>query len=301
MKAAAIIVTCNRLSLLKENIAALHAQTRAADEIIVVNNGSTDGTDEWLKTQQDLTLVTQPNGGSSGGQLTGIKTAYQRGHDWLWCMDDDTIPSPTALERLLASPVAQKQTTGFLCSVVRWKDGSIHQMNSPDLDRKYVTMMDLLPKNALKVRTASFVSMLLHRRAVAAKGLPLREMFLWFDDAEYSARISSSFDCYQILDSVVEHRTEINSGVDFDNMRGLAVGKLRYGLRNFIFLRKWQAPSKITGLLRAIKSTLRMQMRIRRQFSGADRWTLTQAAWQGVFFAPSIERVDDFQPSTPNS
>jgi GT2 family glycosyltransferase len=299
VKAAAVIVTCNRLGLLKQNLAAVRAQTRCPDEIIVVNNGSTDGTAEWLAAERGLTVVTQANSGSSGGQLTGIKTAWERGHDWIWCMDDDTIPSPTALEKMLASPLARKETTGFLCSVVRWKDGSIHLMNPPDLDRNYVKMMDLLPLGALKARTASFVSILVHRRAVAAKGLPLRDMFLWFDDAEYSLRITRSFDCYQILDSVVEHRTEVNSFVDFENMAGTPKGKLRYGLRNFIFLRKWQAPSATVGWARAIKSALRMQLRICRQFSVGDYWELSTAAWSGIFFSPKIEFPGDARVASP--
>ncbi len=291
-KVAAVVVTRNRLELLKLAVAALRVQTRPADEIIIIDNASDDGTGAWLAQQKDLVVVPQPNLGGAGGFSEGIKRAYQRGHDWLWCMDDDTIPSPTALERLLASPLANRETTGFLCSVARWKDGSVHLMNAPDLDRKYTTMMELLPQGALKVRTGSFVSIMLHRRAVAARGLPLREMFLWFDDAEYSARISSSFDCYQILDSVVEHRTEINSGVDFDNMGKLAIGKLRYGLRNFIFLRKWQAPSATVGLARAVKSAVKMQLRARRQFSLPDQFQVAKAIWSGVFFNARIEYPD---------
>lgn len=41
---AAVFVTYNRLSLLKECIQALIAQTYPLDKIIVVNNSSTDGT-----------------------------------------------------------------------------------------------------------------------------------------------------------------------------------------------------------------------------------------------------------------
>ena len=81
-KIAAIVVTFNRLTLLQECIQALRDQTRRPDEIIVVDNSSTDGTREWLNAQLDLTVVRQGNLGSSGGQQTGIKTAYQKGYDW---------------------------------------------------------------------------------------------------------------------------------------------------------------------------------------------------------------------------
>ena len=52
---AAIVVTFNRLALLQECVAALRSQTRRPDEIILINNGSTDGTAKWLAEQSDLT------------------------------------------------------------------------------------------------------------------------------------------------------------------------------------------------------------------------------------------------------
>ena len=55
MKIAAVIVTYNRLYLLKEVLEAFDNQTRVPDYIIIVNNASTDGTEafleEWKKTE----------------------------------------------------------------------------------------------------------------------------------------------------------------------------------------------------------------------------------------------------------
>lgn len=47
MKIIAVVVTYNRLSLLKRNLDCLR-QNKPLSSIIVVNNGSTDGTAEWL-------------------------------------------------------------------------------------------------------------------------------------------------------------------------------------------------------------------------------------------------------------
>src|SRR4051812_22889241 len=101
---AAVVVTFNRLNDLTLCIATLRAQTRPLDAIIVINNGSTDGTDAWLKTQPDLRVVTQPNLGGAGGFATGMQTAYEAGFDKLWCMDDDCVADPGALAALLDSP-----------------------------------------------------------------------------------------------------------------------------------------------------------------------------------------------------
>lgn len=81
---SAVIDTYNRLALLKECVAAVRSQSRSPDEIIVVNNGGTDSTEEWLAEQDDLIVVNQGNSGGSGGYYTGFQTAYDRGYDWIW-------------------------------------------------------------------------------------------------------------------------------------------------------------------------------------------------------------------------
>lgn len=101
MKIFAIVVTYNRLELLKKSIGALRRQQRL-DQIVVVNNGSNDGTKEWLDGQADLQVIHQENVGGSGGFHTGIKVAYDEGADWIWCMDDDVFPKDGCLDELLS-------------------------------------------------------------------------------------------------------------------------------------------------------------------------------------------------------
>ena len=70
-KTAVVVVTRNRLELLKTCVAALRGQTRQPDEIIVVDNDSNDGTAEWLAAQKNLTVVRQQNTGGAGGFYEG--------------------------------------------------------------------------------------------------------------------------------------------------------------------------------------------------------------------------------------
>ena len=71
-KVIALVVTYNRQYLLTECITALRNQTRKPDAILVVNNGSTDNTEAWLRRQPDLEFITQANVGGAGGFYTGI-------------------------------------------------------------------------------------------------------------------------------------------------------------------------------------------------------------------------------------
>ena len=52
MKVLVVIVTFNRIELLKRSIESVRANQPFG--IIVINNGSTDGTKEWLDSQPDL-------------------------------------------------------------------------------------------------------------------------------------------------------------------------------------------------------------------------------------------------------
>lgn len=260
---AAIVVTHNRLELLKECIAALHAQTRKPDEIIVVDNGSDDGTPEWLHQQTELTTIRQKNLGSSGGQHAGMDMAWQKGHDWFWCMDDDTVARPRALEALVQSPAFSRGGTGLLASVVRWTDGAIHVMNAPHLAAKATLLgrfrfdhvqaakkLDAIIQaghdHCVEIRTATFVSALINRKAVEEVGLPLKGMFIWGDDTEFTTRVNRRFKMYSVPASEVLHKTSANEGPPRRTIRADQRLKYLYGVRNAIItFRSQVAPMPI--------------------------------------------------------
>ena len=213
-KIAAVVPTHNRLAMLKDCITAMRGQSRKLDEIIVVNNGCTDGTGEWLASQSDLTVVKQDNLGSAGGFYAGLKLAYQNGHDWVWCADDDSSAAPQALEFLTRCPYFEKENTGFLASLVLWTDGSVHSMNvmNPVFVKEWIGT--ILDERCFGVSSAAWAGMMVSRAAIAKVGYPIREFFAWSDDSEYSTRISEQFRCYAVLDSKLIHRTKENVGAD---------------------------------------------------------------------------------------
>ena len=286
---AAIVVTRDRLPLLQECVAALRAQTRRADEILIVNNDSRDGTRQWLDAQRDLTVIHQDNVGGAGGFHAGIKTAYGKGHDWFWCMDDDTIAHRDALEKLCAAPPFRAAQTGYLGSVVRWTDGAIHKMNMVGARGAgfewYNTVLD---DKCVPSDVSTFVSMLISRRAVAAVGLPLKEFFIWADDIEYSHRISQRFPSFHVLDSVVTHKTPANKNGDLQQIHPADAFKLRYGLRNQVCFMRRQSGASLRGL-RVAYFMARTTMLIVK--SRAPLSLLGNLAG-GLFFSPKIEMVE---------
>ena len=92
MRIIAVVVTYNRRELLKRNIHSLRQQDSPLSAIVVVNNGSTDGTAEWLAEQHDLKVISQENVGGSGGFYTGIREAYDMGADSFKVFMTVTLP-----------------------------------------------------------------------------------------------------------------------------------------------------------------------------------------------------------------
>ena len=96
MDFSVIIATYNRRELLLRAIQALRAQTLDPDrfEIIVVDDGSTDGTAAALQGS-GAQVFSQPNRGPAAARNLGLQQARGR---WVVMTDDDTIPSPRWLE-----------------------------------------------------------------------------------------------------------------------------------------------------------------------------------------------------------
>ena len=87
-----IIPTRNRADMLHNTLEALTRQTRAPDEVIVVDNGSTDNTRQVIERFEDLLPVRyfyEPVPGAGQARNTGIRHANS---EVLAFTDDDCIP-----------------------------------------------------------------------------------------------------------------------------------------------------------------------------------------------------------------
>lgn len=179
IKIAAVVVTYNRIELLKQCIDSLRNQSHTLDEIIIINNSSTDGTIEWLETQYDLTFITQENSGSAGGQYTGIKTAYEKGYDWIWCIDTDIILQHNALENLVKCDPFALASTGFLTSTILFIDGNLAHPNIPELANSYELLNAFTSGKPIPILSASFGALLVRRDVVKQTGFPCKDFFIW--------------------------------------------------------------------------------------------------------------------------
>lgn len=219
-KVGVVVVTYNRIALLKEVIESLRKQTYTNFQIVVVNNGSSDGTADWLVEQKDVITITQENSGGAGGFFTGMKfVAEHAEYDYCWVMDDDVICQPNALYELLKA-YQVRDNIGFVCSRVVGIDGC--PMNTPVISVKltangYMDLYDYVAEWAMvRVDCATFVSVLVGVERIKELGLPYKEYFIWGDDSEYTTRISTLYPSYIACRSVVLHKRAIQKALIFE-------------------------------------------------------------------------------------
>jgi rhamnopyranosyl-N-acetylglucosaminyl-diphospho-decaprenol beta-1,3/1,4-galactofuranosyltransferase len=302
MSVIAVVVTYNRLDLLKECVAAIEAQERKPEGILVINNGSTDGTLAWLNSKPNITTITQANSGGAGGFYTGIKEAYKSGADYIWLMDDDTISRQDSLSKLLGAYnvlAPEDDEFGFMASKVVWTDGNQHLMNRveevPVLEgkqsREYYKEKGIIP-----IMAATFVSVLLSRTAVKKAGLPLKSFFIWHDDIEYTVRITRcGFKGGLVPDSIAEHKTPTNYKNDLYLDDAKNAWKYKYGLRNQLYCRRHDK-SYGSFLRNVLKRSVALPLKIlvnRKE----GKWPFIKAVWQScwsaLWFNPAKEQVED--------
>lgn len=291
MKVVAVVVTYNRRELLQKTLVGLESQERPVDHILVIDNASTDGTDAMLaeRTPGAPTTIERmsENTGGAGGFARGTELAFELGADAIWLMDDDTVPQPGSLGPLVSALEDAEERLGampsFACSLVLWHDGSLCEMNTPvptwDWPRPLTMGADYTLSSS-----CSFVSVLVTREAVRTVGLPSPNFFIWFDDAEYTLRLSKFRPGIFVPASTVNHLLPQNRGVNFGDVNDSNLWKFEYGVRNQVgSALAMRSPVMMASL---VENSLKQLYR-----SGVPwklRLKLAKSAVKGLRFRPSI-------------
>lgn len=117
MKFGVIIVTYNRLALLKECVGCVLSQTEPFSNICIVDNHSSDGTADWLENlpasfQAETGSCRAPffdicrleeNLGGAGGFAYGMRRLADTDCDWILIIDDDAMIAPDYMAELKTS------------------------------------------------------------------------------------------------------------------------------------------------------------------------------------------------------
>lgn len=162
-----VIATYNRSGLLRETIESVFKQTFPDFELIVVDDGSTDDTEQVLQSYGDrLRYLRQENRGPSAARNFGVANARA---SWISIQDSDDLCAPDHLETLY-SFVEKKPALGMVFANGAYIDDPrgktiIPQEKSKRLAEKGVELQDLFSTSIVRLQAA-----LLSKEALLAVG-----------------------------------------------------------------------------------------------------------------------------------
>ena len=241
MNNGVVIVTYNRMELLKECLACVCGQTIPFSRVIVVNNCSTDGTGAYLQSREDAIVLSPDtimcsddvsdgreakriwvideteNLGGAGGFYHGLQVARTMDLDWVLVIDDDAMIAPDYMERLLEGRTAQltagKREVAALAGSV-WTEDRLDLSHRRRITNRLLFVESAVEqeeyRSAFSCDCATFCGLAIAGSKMQEIGLPQKDYFLWYDDTEYCLRLQDCGGITVIPDARLDHKTTLS-------------------------------------------------------------------------------------------
>ncbi|MCR5267640.1 MAG: glycosyltransferase [Lachnospiraceae bacterium] len=231
-KYSVVIVTYNRLALLKECLEHCFLQTIPFTQIVVVDNNSNDGTKEYLDdlagTDRRLLIFhAEKNTGGAGGFHKALELADKGLADYILLIDDDAIIDCDYIEKI--EPFITEEI-GAYSGCVLMQNGGIPRQRHMLCSKTFLLLKGADPalyeQPFFDYDISSFCGLLLSTKLIKKAGLPLAEYYIWHDDVEYSLRLRGATIFRNVNGARLIHKT----GAAFSTHR--FCWKSYYGGRN---------------------------------------------------------------------
>lgn len=211
-KIISIIVTYNRLNMLKKILETYNEMEITPTEILIINNNSTDGTLEYLKDWKNKkekfkknVLTLKENIGGSGGFYTGMEYVLKNieNYDWVYLADDDAFPEKKLFEKFYK--IKKEKQIGVICgSVINKETGEIDLAHRRQIgkDKKEVnSSKEDYQKEYFYLNLFSYVGVFISSKILQKAGNVEKDYFIYYDDTEHSLRINklTKIICYPNL------------------------------------------------------------------------------------------------------
>ena len=207
MKLSVIVPAYNAEKTIRQSLDSILAQTRPVDELIVINDGSTDGTEKILQEYRDaypacFRFRTVENGGQGRARNIGFDLSTG---GWIGYVDSDDWIDPEMYERLIDA--AEREHADLaLCEVLaHFPDGS--------------TAREYIYREARAMAAAGFANNKLFRRSLI-ENVRFPEEKLWYEDAEFTAvAIHRAGKIAHLADALYHYRRGLPSTMNNNNAR----------------------------------------------------------------------------------
>ncbi len=243
-----MVVNYEGEAYLPECLDALRAQTRALDELIVVDNASTDGSRALLAERypEARVLALDTNDGPAAARNAGLRAA-RNGRVLL--VDNDAVLDPDVLDRLLEAlsaagpePAALVQTRNVLYDEpdrVHYDGGAFHYVGLLALRNFYRPLAEAEGRGVVPVDGAVSVCLLVDRDAVLGAGGFDERFFILFEDLDLSLRLRlAGYAVLSAEDARVRHKAG-TPGISFREAGRYPGSRVFFHSRNrWMFLAK---------------------------------------------------------------
>jgi GT2 family glycosyltransferase len=210
----AVVCNYNGREHLPPCLAALRAQTRALDGILVVDNASEDGSREWLAREHpDVRLeALATNEGPCPARNRGLELVED---EWVLLVDNDAVLAPdalaklerAALERSDAVVLQPRSVVDADPNIVHYDGGSLHFCGLFSLRNFFAPIAKAEGEGTVEVGGAIAVALLVRRSVLRELGGFDPAYFVLFEDLDLSMRLRmAGHAILSVEDALCRHR-----------------------------------------------------------------------------------------------
>ncbi len=242
MSVAAVVPHWNRRDLLDELLPSLRAQMVPFDEVIVVDNGSTDGSVESAERAGARVVALGKNLGFAAAVNRGIEAARA---DWIAILNNDVTLDAAWLANLLAASGGNSFVTG---KILRTGNPSIVDGTFDEISRGACACRcgsgkpdSAVWNQARKIRFASMTAALFRRDLFLEIGLLDERFGSYLEDVDFGLRaaLAGRTGAY-VPDAIAYHRGSATLGAwNSDTVRSIARNQVLLARKHFRAQSRW--------------------------------------------------------------
>ena len=220
VRISVVIPTYNSRAFVGRAIQSALEQTVPPLEVVVVDDGSKDGTGELIAREFGNRVIYhyQENRGVSAARNAGIRLCSG---DWIAFLDADDTWVPEKLELQVQELIANADAGMMACELFSWSPDTGECIPS----RLPASLSSKDIRNHLKLRTLFVPGVMMVRRDIFEHVGTFDEELASGEDREFVARIAAAHYKIAVVRSALLRKTKVTSGVSWDPER-----IIRYGL-----------------------------------------------------------------------
>lgn len=276
-----VLVTFNRLSRVKNVINALNSYNWDYDQFVIIDNNSTDGTQEYLKTvskEMDVFLIFNSKNVGHGAALAIAFEYLQKGSnsEYYILLEDDSVPNENMIDKLMTAIV--KSNYDII---------STYGMNV-SLGKRVALKPE--GRDILKADFCLLDGAIVRSNVIKVSGVPEKEWFMMFDDFEYCYRIRKNKFIIGVIKNDFHQILHLGGGEKYSRS---SLWRGYYQTRNHVlFLRKhFNFFNLIDFIILQIK-------RCYGAILAPDRWIRIKFRFIGIYHGITLRKGKTLQPDT---